>query len=119
MRSSVRLALSNAVEGRSGLEFERGCERYCLAGTEMGQKQHPRHFARQVEFIGSRILQEMDACSMTAILQGLGIPSDFGRVMDPVTIGGAGFSRHEAVNVIVMSLVSPATYRIVPWMMEA
>ena len=45
MRKLVRFALSNAVEGRSGLEFERGCERDCLAGAEVGQKQHSRHFA--------------------------------------------------------------------------
>jgi hypothetical protein len=44
MRNSVMLAISNAVEARSGYEFERDVERYRIAGCVMGDKQSSRHF---------------------------------------------------------------------------
>ena len=57
MTNLVRMALVNAVEGRSGQEFERDVHRHALAGCVIGDKQRSRHFCREVESIASRVLQ--------------------------------------------------------------
>ena len=112
MTNLVRLAIVNAVEGRSGAEFERDVHRQALAGVDIGDKQRSRHFCREVENIACRVLQELDALDINTPLSGIGIPSDVALSIDPVTLGSAGFGRHETVLMQVLSLVNPRRHHI-------
>ncbi len=108
----VRLALANAVEGDSGQRFERDVERLRLAGVEVGDKCHSRHFTRDVECIASLLLAQLDAVDIQTNLPGLGIPSDFGILLDPVSIGPDKFARHDTTLMLCISIVSGHTQRI-------
>ena len=112
MRHVVRLALSNLVEGRSGLEYERDATRLSLCGLALPARCQTRHFLRDVEHLAGRIIEYLDAADLHTPLGALGIPSDFGMLMDPVTIGTNKFARHETVLMLCLSVVSPHTHKI-------
>ena len=113
MRNVVRLALSSLVEGHSGLEYERDVTRMELCGTVMPMwRCRSRHFCRYVEHLAVRIIQSLDAADINRPLGALGIPSDFGILIDPVTIGSSKFARHDTVLMQCLSAVSPHTHRI-------
>ncbi len=119
MTNLVRIAIVNAVEGRNGQEFERDVERHALAGCVVGNKQRSRHFCREVEFIAVRVLQQMDSCDINERLPGIGIPSDVGIVMDPITLGSSGFGRHETVLMQCVSMVSSVVFNFQTRMLAA
>ena len=112
LENLVRLAVGNAAEGRPGRAFERDCTRLGLAGANVGEYMHSRHFAREAEHLAVVVLKHMDAADITAILPGIGIMSDFGLLLDPVSIGRSAFARHDTLLMMCLSLVSSHTGRI-------
>lgn len=112
LQNLVRLALSNASEGRSGLAFEREVVRLQLAYGDVGDKNHSRHFARQAEHIAVLLLRQLDAVDFNTPLDGLGVPSDFGLMFDPVSIGVGNYTRTGTVLMTNISVVSRHTYRM-------
>ena len=104
----VRTALSNAVEGHSGHEYERAVTRLGLCGIPVGGRFSDRRFAREVEFLAAQTLQHLDGHDINGVLPGLGIPSDFGLVIDPVSlgVGSSLFPRHGTILATCLTLVS-------------
>ena len=109
LKNLVRLAIANAVEGRSGKAFERDIARMSLAQATLGDMMHSRHFAREAEHLAALVVKHMDAVDFTAELDGLGIASDFGLLLDPVTIGSGAYARHDTLLMLCLSMVSKHT----------
>ena len=112
VENAVRMALANIVEGCSGLQYERDVARLELSGCVVHWRCRSRHFVRDVEHLAGRIIQSLDAADINTPLGALGIPSDFGILIDPVTIGSSRFARHDTVLMECLSVVSPHTHRI-------
>ncbi len=108
----VRLALANAYEGRSGRAYERDVARLVASGVQVGNRHTSRHFCRDVEHLASQVLREHDAVDWHTPLASLGIPSDFGVLIDPVSIGSASFARHDTLLMTALPIVSPHTRQI-------
>jgi hypothetical protein len=100
----VRIALSNAVEGRSFLEFERDVLRYRLASAAVGVKYADAAFTREVTALSSSVLQQLDALDFNKALAGLGIPSDIAVLADPVSIGLQARARHDVLLIVCLCL---------------
>ena len=111
MRHLVRLALSCAVEGRSGREFERDCQRLSLGGVTLGTSNQSRHFFRECLFIASLVLSHMDSLEWDLVLPGIGAASDVAFVLDPVSLGHGWAARHGTVLVMNIVLISPTTFK--------
>lgn len=111
LKHLVRLALSCAVEGRSGKEFERDCQRWSLGGVMLGTSNRSRHFFRECLFIASLVLSHMDALEWDLVLPGIGTASDVAVVLDPVSLGHGWAARHGTVLVMNIVLISPVTFR--------
>ena len=96
----VRTAIAGAVEGRSHLSFERDIARLRLCGVEVDAAScHSRHFCREVEFLTVQVLHMISANEWASLLPGLGVPSDFSLMVDPVTLGeNTAFPRNETVS---------------------
>ena len=114
----VRLAIANAVQGRSGRAFERDCARMSLAGGSVGDNLHSRHFAREAEQLAAWILRELDAQDFCADLPGIGIMSDFSLLLDPVSIGRTAFPRHDTLLMLCIAIVSPHNGRLYTPMLD-
>ena len=112
IENAVRMALANIVEGSSGLQYERDIARIELAGCNVHGRCRSRHFVRDVEHLAGRIIQGLDAVDVNMPLRSLGIPSDFGILIDPVSIGSSMFGRHDTVLMQCLSVVSARTHRI-------
>ncbi len=106
LRSLIRLALGSAVEGRSGRACERDVVRCGLADARVGGKMRSRHFAREVEYLAALVVRHLDAEDFNADIPGLGIPSDMGLLLDPVTMGTGSFARHDTLLMLCLSIVS-------------
>ena len=111
LQNLVSLALTCAVEGRSGREFERDCTRWSLAKVNMGSSDHSRHFFRQCLYVSSLVLSHMDSLEWDLPLAGIGTASDFCLVLDPVSLGHGWAARHGTVLVMNLVLVSSITCR--------
>ena len=82
--------LANAVEeGRSWQSFVRDVARHRLADAKVGSQYAARDFATQVTPVGAMVMAQMDARDFADDLPGLGIPSDFAALADPVSIGAS------------------------------
>ncbi len=112
LETLVRVALANAVEGGSLQRFERDVARYKLSGVFLGNKSHSRHFAREVECIASIVLSQLDSIDWGTPLCGIGIVSDFGVMMDPVSIGPDKFPRHDTTLMMCLSMASCHTHKL-------
>ena len=112
VENAVRMALANIVEGSSAYQYERDIARLGLSGCAVHWRCRSRHFVRDVEHLAGRIIQSLDAADINTPLRGLGIPSDFGILIDPVSIGSSMFARHDTVLMECLSVVSPHTHRI-------
>ena len=109
LRNLVRLALVNAAEGRSWQGYVRDVIRYRLAGADVGDKYATADFAQQASSIGALVLAQLDARDFNENLPGLGIPSDFVVLADPVSIGESMHSRHGELLVMCLAIVSGRT----------
>ncbi len=115
----VREVLAAAYKGRSQQDFTEQLARYSLAGVDIGDKYMSRNFAREVEFLGARVLENQVALDLGRPLLGTGLRSDIGLFWDFVSIGGAGYPRHETVNMIAIGAVSTKTGRLFSQLLAA
>ena len=99
--------MANAVEeGRSWFSFVRDVARHRLADAKVGSQYATPDFAMQVTAVGAMVMAQMDAHDFADDLPGLGIPSDFAVLADPVSIGASMKSRHGDLLVMCLAIVS-------------
>lgn len=109
MRNLVARALFCIHEGETGLEFERDMASLMrVVGPDFfGDQHHSRQFYNQVIFLGARVLETLDGYSIESdLVPGLGIPSDIGLMIDPVSLGHGAMARHDTVLVMCLALVA-------------
>ena len=111
MERLVMLAVSAAVEGRSGLEFERDVFRSSLLGASVGTSHHTRHFFRQALYVADMVTSHLDCQEFDAVLDGLGTPGDFTLVCDPVSLGTGWSARHGTVLCMALCFISSKSYQ--------
>ncbi len=112
LRNLVRLAIATAAEGRSWQAYIRDVARCNLAGGSVGSRYASRHFAVEVAAMASMVLQQLDSHDFNAVLPGLGIPSDFPLLADPVSMGDTIMSRHDVLLIVALALTSARTGRV-------
>ena len=82
---------------------------YQLAGVEMGASLHSRHFYREAVYCADMILSTMEGMSWNQPLPGIGIPSDFALLLDPVALGTSPVPKNDEVVMLALFLVSSQT----------
>ena len=102
----ARIAIAAAAEGRSWQAVERDVARLRLMGTCLGLQLGSRRWATEVAAIAAMCLQEQNAADFNEPLAGLGIPSDFAVLADPVAIGDSVMARHGDLLVVCLAMVS-------------
>ena len=102
----VRIAMAAAAEGRSWQAVERDVARLRLMGTHLGLQLGSRKWATEVAAIAAMCLHEHNAADFNEPLAGLGIPSDFAVLADPVAIGDSVMARHGDLLVVCLAMVS-------------
>ena len=105
----VRTAVASVVEGNSFLAYERQLQRLRLSDATIGTKYCDRRFVTEVISLSSLVLRQLDAYDYSHSLPGLGIPSDFAILADPVSIGMEVRAKHDVLLVMCLSLVSRHT----------
>ena len=117
LRTLVRAALSLGDDGY--VSYTRSVARLALAGVEVGNRYHGRHFAKEAVFLAARCVQVLHARSLRAPLPGLGISSSLALLMDGVPVGGVSlFGRHGSVIVLCVNSVSSEDGRLRPHMIS-
>ena len=118
LSAAVRMAVSQVAEGRTAASYEREVMRNLMNGWTMegpgGSK-----FQSEVAGLAAMVLAHMDAMDYDEPLPGLGIPSDFCMLADPVSIGEGKISRHGDLLVICLAMVSARTGRLYNPMLAA
>ena len=109
LQNLVRLAIATATEGRSWKSYIRDAMRYRLASAHIGSRYLSNQFASEVAALAAMVLMEQDALDFDEPVPGLGIPSDFSFVADPVSIGDSVLSRHGDLLITCLSLTSART----------
>lgn len=110
MERLTMLAISAAVEGRSGLEFERDVFRSSLLGALVGTARHTRHFFRQSLYVADMVVSHLDRQEFDAVLDGIGTPGDFTLLCDPVSLGTGWSARHGTVLCMALCFISSKTH---------
>jgi len=118
LSAAVRMAVAQAAEGRSAACYQRDVMRNLLNGWET-QGPGSAKFAQEVAGLAAIVLAHMDAIDFEEPIPGLGIPSDFCMLADPVSIGESICSRHGDLLVICLSLISARTGRFYNPMLSA
>ena len=117
LRTLVRAALSLGDDGY--ISYTRSAARMALAGVEVGNRYHGRHFAKEAVFLAARCVQVLHARSLRAPLPGLGISSSLALLMDGVPVGGVSlYGRHGSVIVLCVNSVSSEDGRLRPHMIS-
>ena len=117
LRTLVRAALSLGDDGY--ISYTRSVARMALAGVEVGNRYHGRHFAKEAVFLAARCVQVLHARSLRAPLPGLGISSSLALLMDGVPVGGVSlYGRHGSVIVLCVNSVSSEDGRLRPHMIS-
>jgi hypothetical protein len=119
MRHVVTLAISCAVEGQSGLAYERQACRWQLAGVDVGTGLHSRRFFRDTLHVASLVLSQLEGLQWSLSLPGTGTPSDFALMVDPVSLGTGFAGRHETVLMMSIMVVNGATHKLCTPMLAA
>eukprot|EP00439_Symbiodinium_sp_Y106_P054581 s2898_g7.t1 len=109
MRHVVARAISCAVEGQSGLAYEREVCRLQLAGVNVGTALHGRRFFQEVIHASSLVLKQLEAFIWDTPLRSTGVASDFALVMDPVSLGTGFTARHDTVLMMNINIVHNGT----------
>ena len=105
LRALVRVALANSAERGSHAGFMRETQRLSMAGVHVAGIANPE-FSRLAVSFAAMVLHQMDTEDFNAILLGLGIPSDFSLLADPVSLGVGVRSRHDTLCVICINIIS-------------
>ncbi|CAE7261828.1 unnamed protein product [Symbiodinium sp. CCMP2592] len=123
---TVRLALGCAYERQGQNSFERAVARHLQAQQASGipgqcqlQGLALTGFYDEAIYWSARVLQEMDALQWSEPLNGLGIPSDFALLIDPVNMDAGAFSRQYSLAVVALCICSPSTGGLVGPMVGA
>ena len=117
LRTLVRAALSLGDDGY--ISYTRSVARMALAGVEVGNRYHGRHFAKEAVFLAARCVQVLHARSLRAPLPGLGISSSLALLMDGVPVGGVSlYGRHGSIIVLCVNSVSSEDGRLRPHMIS-
>lgn len=112
----VRAALSLGDEGYRS--FTLHLARLQLAGVDVGNRCHGRHFAQEAVFLAARCVQAMDASDLRTALPGLGVRSSLALLMDGVPVAGmAAYGRHGSVSVICVNSISHRDGKLRPRML--
>jgi hypothetical protein len=112
LRNSVRVALSNLVDGNSHRKFCQEMQRAWLAGAAVDLANTSVEFSKTVLAFSSLVLAQMDAEDFNGTLPGLGIPTDIGVLADPVSLGVGVRARHDVLCVICLCAASRWTGRL-------
>ena len=118
LQNNVRLAIATAAEGRSYHSYARDAARAERAGAKLSGPRN-RDFAAEVAALAAAVLSQLDAQDFTAVVPGLGIPSDFAILADPVAMGEGTVARHGHLLAICLAIVSPVTGRVYSPMFDA
>ena len=111
-----RTALACAGASRPLDDYVKDVARLSLEGVSVGTKYHTREFARDVRFLGARVLDRHIVEVWRKPLGGLGIRSSLAVAVDGVPLGGTQlFGRHGSVVVICFGSVSPHTHLLIAW----
>lgn len=105
LRALVRIAVGNCSERGSHVGFVREAQRLSLAGVHVAGIAN-YEFSRMAVSFAAMVLTQMDAEDFNAILPGLGIPSDFSGLADPVSLGVGVRSRHDTLCVLCLNIIS-------------
>ncbi|CAE7572558.1 unnamed protein product [Symbiodinium sp. CCMP2592] len=123
---TVLLALGCAYERQGQNSFERAVARHLQAQQASGipgqcqlQGLALTGFYDEAIYWSARVLQEMDALQWSEPLNGLGIPSDFALLIDPVNMDAGAFSRQYSLAVVALCICSPSTGGLVGPMVGA
>ena len=111
--------MASAVEGRSLLEYERDVMRCELAGASIGTWYRGWRFVQEATALSSMVLQQFDAFDFNSPLPGLGIPSDFAILADPVSLGMEVRARHDVLLAMCLCLPSRHAGRLYTPMLYA
>lgn len=106
MLNLVTLAVVTASEGRTQQSFIRDAFRWHRLGAPLGDRYQSREFIFQVVSLAALILRQMDSLDFNAELGGLGIPSDFGSLVDAVAIGSSLHPRNDTLFVHCLAIVN-------------
>ena len=110
LSAAVRIAVAQAAEGRSGASYQREVMRILMNGWKMNGPGGSK-FQQEVAGLSAMVLAHMDAMDFEEPLPGLGIPSDFCLLADPVSIGESMRSRHGDLLVMCLSMISACAGR--------
>ena len=110
--NTVRVALAHAHAGGSYVEFPSRLWMHYLTGGDVSVSAVNREFFKAVVAFGSLSVSHLDADDFNGELPGLGIPSDFSILADPVALGVGPRSRHDTLCVICLCLASKWTCRL-------
>ena len=111
VRNAVSLALGNAVDGNSHRDLYKVLARAVLAGANVSMAATSVDFSRVVVAFASVVVSQLDADDFNSDLPGLGIPSDFAILADPVSLGVGVQGRHDTLCVICLCIISRWTGR--------
>lgn len=112
LRNSVRVTLANAVDGGSYMDLCNVLQRMHLAGAQVHMGATGSDYAKVVVAFASMVVSHLDADDFNGDLPGLGIPSDFGILADPVSLGVGVLARHDTVCVTCLCIASRWTGRM-------
>lgn len=119
LRNTVRAVLAHAVDGGSWTDLCNTLARLQLAGANISMAATNRDFAKAVVAFGSLTMSHLDAEDYNGELRGLGIPSDFALLADPVSLGVGPRARHDTLCVLCLCLASRWTGRLYTPMFSA
>ena len=107
LRNLVSRVLFSCCEGQTGLGYERDIANLLeIVGPQyFGHQHHSCKFFLQVIYMGARVLEKLEAARINEPLGGIGIVSDVGVLLDPVSLGLGSMARHETVLVTCLALV--------------
>ncbi|CAK0897782.1 unnamed protein product, partial [Prorocentrum cordatum] len=110
--NTVRVVLAHAQGGGSFNELPGVLWGHHLASANVSTGATNREFCKAVIAFASLSLSHMDADDFNGDLPGLGVPSDFSILADPVSLGVGPRSRHDTLCVICLCLASRWTCRL-------
>ena len=93
--------------------------RYELAGASIGTWYRGWRFVQEATALASMVLQQFDAFDFNSPLPGLGIPSDFAILADPVSLGMEVRARHDVLLAMCLCLSSRHDGRLYTPMLSA
>ena len=118
LRNLVSRVVFSCCEGQTGLGYERDIANLLeIAGPQyFGHQHHSRKFFLQVIYMAARVLEKLEAAQINQPLGGIGIVSDVGVLLDPVSLGLCSMARHETVLVICLALVGSGGRLYTPYL---